>query len=140
MITASSAAVVIFLPLALLSGTTGYFFQALANTLATSLVVSLALALLLAPIITYRLSYHTDTHTREKQSDPILARYEPLLRTALKHKLLIGYASLCVMAGTVLLLPEDAILVEPLDFAAQPDIQDASGSQEFSHKPGQPIT
>lgn len=51
----SAATVVIFVPLAFLSGVTGGFFKALALTMATALVMSFLVALLAVPLLTDRL-------------------------------------------------------------------------------------
>jgi Cation/multidrug efflux pump len=46
------ANVVVFLPLALLSGIPGFFFRALAITLGIALIVSILLSLGVAPVLT----------------------------------------------------------------------------------------
>ncbi len=51
----SAATILIFLPLAFLSGVTGAFFKALALTMATSLVASFVIAWLIVPILVERL-------------------------------------------------------------------------------------
>jgi CzcA family heavy metal efflux pump len=55
MVGSTLATVVVFLPLALLSGVTGGFFRALALTMSAALLVSLAVALLAVPLITLNL-------------------------------------------------------------------------------------
>jgi CzcA family heavy metal efflux pump len=97
--------VVVFIPLALLSGVSGFFFRALAITLATALIVSLGLAIFVTPIVAEKLVRSTDE--RAEDSGPIarvLARYEPLLRWALTHRRTIYTASGVVLATTVILL------------------------------------
>lgn len=61
MLGSTFATVVVFLPLALLSGVTGGFFRALALTMSAALLVSLAVALLAVPLITLSLaaSHHS---------------------------------------------------------------------------------
>ena len=61
MLGSTLATVVVFLPLALLSGVTGGFFRALAVTMAEALLVSLVVALLAVPLITLNLA--TDHHS-----------------------------------------------------------------------------
>ena len=51
MAASTATTVVVFLPLGLLTGVTGFFFRALAFTLSVSLLISLALALFVAPIL-----------------------------------------------------------------------------------------
>lgn len=97
--------VVVFIPLALLSGVSGFFFRALAVTLATSLVVSLLLAIFVTPIIASVLVRPAP----EPEADggfvsSILSRYEPLLRWALTHRKTVYAASVAVLAITVVLL------------------------------------
>ena len=105
--TASTAAtVVVFLPLALLTGVTGFFFRALAFTLAASLVVSLLLALFLAPIVASAL-FRSRPHASETRRDPVervLAHYDPLLRWTLTHRPVVYLGSAVVLVLTFVLL------------------------------------
>ncbi|MDP9111586.1 MAG: efflux RND transporter permease subunit [Candidatus Eremiobacteraeota bacterium] len=97
--------VVVFIPLALLSGVSGFFFRALAVTLATSLVVSLLLAIFVTPIIASKLVRPIDESKEHAGFIPrILAGYEPLLRWALEHRRTIYIASGGVLVVTFLLL------------------------------------
>ncbi len=105
MLASTATTVVVFLPLALLTGVTGFFFRALAFTLAASLVVSLALALFVAPNIARVLLRGNDPH--EPKADAIgkvLDRYDPLLRWALGHRGIIAALSGVVLVVTVVLL------------------------------------
>ena len=107
MIASTSTTVVVFLPLALLSGVTGFFFRALAFTLAASLVVSLGLALLLAPIVARALlggRKHGATPRRRDAIGAVLDRYEPVLRWTLGHRAVIFAGAAGVLIVTVLLL------------------------------------
>ena len=113
MTTSTATTVVVFVPLALLTGVTGFFFRALAFTLAASLVVSLGLALFLAPIIARSLMVREGRNAAEKvaPSDALPARYEPVLRRALGHRRTVFAGSGAVLVLTVLLL-----LQLPTDF------------------------
>lgn len=105
MIASTSTTVVVFIPLALLTGVTGFFFRALAFTLSASLIVSLGLALFIAPVIARILLRGSEE--RAHTGDVIgkfLDRYEPLLRWALGHRLAVALASAGVLAVTILLL------------------------------------
>lgn len=97
--------VVVFVPLVLLSGVSGFFFRALAGTLGAALLVSLALALFVAPPIA---SLVLGKNHREKEDRGIIARalqgYEPFLRSALSQRSIVYAASAVVLAVTVLLL------------------------------------
>ena len=91
MVASTATTVVVFLPLALLTGVTGFFFRALAFTLATALIVSLGLALFVAPIAcTWLLR---PTRPREADRDVVpafLNHYDGVLRWALAHRRVVG--------------------------------------------------
>ncbi len=97
--------VVVFVPLLLLSGVSGFFFRALALTLAASLIVSLCLALFVAPILAQTLLPEETTHGEDTGFIArLLARYEPLLRWALHKRAAVYGGSVVVLIVTVLLL------------------------------------
>jgi CzcA family heavy metal efflux pump len=105
MIASTAATVVVFLPLALLSGVTGFFFRALALTLSASLIVSLGLALFIAPIIARSLLRRDRGQKHPGGAvDVILSRYEPILRWSLVHRKTVGAGSAVILGITVLLL------------------------------------
>ncbi len=105
MIASTTTTVVVFLPLALLSGVSGFFFRALAMTLASALVVSLLLALFVAPVLAKWLVRPQDEDVEDHGLIAgALARYEPLLRWALNHRPQMYAASVAVLVVTVLLL------------------------------------
>ena len=111
MIASSTTTVVVFLPLALLTGVTGFFFRALAFTLSASLIVSLGLALFIAPIIARALLRRKAAGDAHR--DPVagfLGRYDRVLRWALAHRAAVAGGSAAVLAVTVVLmtaLPSD---------------------------------
>ncbi len=97
--------VVVFVPLLLLTGVSGFFFRALALTLAASLIVSLCLALFVAPILAQSLIPENAHHAEDTGFIArLLARYEPLLRWALCHRAAVYGGSVVVLIVTVLLL------------------------------------
>jgi CzcA family heavy metal efflux pump len=105
MIASTTTTVVVFLPLALLTGVTGFFFRALAFTLAASLIVSLGLALFIAPIVARALLSRETVHENRRDSIGVfLGRYEELLRWALAHRAAVAAGSAGVLIVTVLLL------------------------------------
>lgn len=112
MAASTATTVVVFVPLALLSGVSGFFFRALAFTLAASLVVSLGLALFVAPNLARVLLRGKRRH-RSPRSDrvgAVLERYEPVLRWTLAHKPVVyaGSALVLVLTGVLLSrLPSD---------------------------------
>lgn len=106
MIASTAATVVVFVPLALLTGVSGFFFRALALTLSSALLVSLALALFLAPVLARALVRQRD-QDHEGHDDPIgrvLERYEPLLRKALSGRRVVYVGAAVVLIVTVVLL------------------------------------
>ncbi|WP_317997557.1 efflux RND transporter permease subunit [Vulcanimicrobium alpinum] len=102
MIASTATTVVVFLPLGLLTGVTGFFFRALAFTLAASLIISLTLALLVTPILA-RWFLGTSRHVA-KADDRLERRYVSMLRWALSHRPIIYAGSAAVLIVTVLLL------------------------------------
>src|SRR5438105_12026948 len=61
----SAATIVIFAPLAFLSGVTGAFFKALSLTMAASLIISFLVAWLAVPILCARLLKRRDAEIEE---------------------------------------------------------------------------
>src|SRR6185437_16495435 len=89
------ANVVVFLPLALLSGIPGFFFRALAITLGIALIVSILLSLGVAPVLTEML------WRAKKARAPRLSVIEPiyvrLLAWALRSRSVVYLAALGVL-------------------------------------------
>jgi multidrug efflux pump subunit AcrB len=108
LIASTAANVVVFLPLALLSGIPGYFFRALAITLATALIVSIFLSLGVAPLVA-----DTLLDSRRPQRPGLLALepwYARLLGWALAHRRAVFLAGGLVLGATIVLvarLPSD---------------------------------
>jgi CzcA family heavy metal efflux pump len=110
MLASTATTVVVFAPLALLGGVTGYFFRALAFTLGASLIVSLTLALFVTPILTNIVIRHAGPIGGRSHPHTLLALYEPILRWALRHRILVvaGAASSLLVTALVLAdLPSD---------------------------------
>jgi multidrug efflux pump subunit AcrB len=117
--------VVVFLPLALLTGVTGVFFRSLALTMAVALLTSLVLALTFTPVLAERFvkvkkqkpdgqAAEQVTEAEAISSEPraideekpgrffgaIVSRYEWLLEKSLNHKVVvIGVGLLVVLAS-----------------------------------------
>lgn len=101
LISSTLATVVVFLPLAFLTGVTGGFFKALALTMAASLLFSLAFALFVAPLMADRLVRARDAEQAEKGGrflERMSARYGSLL-----ERLLVRPARFAAMAGVALI-------------------------------------
>ncbi|MGE0707138.1 MAG: efflux RND transporter permease subunit [Planctomycetota bacterium] len=73
----SASTVVIFAPLAFLSGVTGAFFKALSLTMATSLVISFLVAWLAVPLLALHL-LRDEAHEAEERRGPVRRAYARL--------------------------------------------------------------
>jgi len=123
MLASTLTTVVVFVPLALLTGVTGYFFRALAFTLSASLLVSLSLALFVAPVIASALL--KNEHGSGEGGGSLARRYEPVLRYALGHRAYVFMGAALVLVVTVILLK-----ALPSDFLPKMD----EGKFEMAYK------
>lgn len=97
--------VVVFVPLALLTGVAGFFFRALAVTLGSALLVSLALAILLTPILaTVLLPDARKAHDDEGFIARVLSHYDAVVRGALARRKLVYIGALGILALTAVML------------------------------------
>ncbi|HEY2847381.1 MAG TPA: efflux RND transporter permease subunit [Pyrinomonadaceae bacterium] len=98
--------VVVFLPLAFLTGITGVFFRSLALTMSVALLTSLVLALTFTPILAEKFIRSKDARDHEEVG-PVLAfimrPYEWLLRASLAHRLIVPLIAVVVILGSLLL-------------------------------------
>ncbi|MGI8432275.1 MAG: efflux RND transporter permease subunit [Chthoniobacterales bacterium] len=86
----SAATIVIFAPLAFLTGVTGAFFKALSLTMATSLVISFVIAWLAIPIISARFLSAEDGEEAEGKIMPWVHRsYRRLMEKLLGRRALV---------------------------------------------------
>jgi CzcA family heavy metal efflux pump len=87
----SAATVVIFLPLAFLTGVTGAFFKALSLTMASALVISYLLTWIVVPLLSERLldRRHSADHAPGKFSQRLMRAYEASLQRSLKRPIWI---------------------------------------------------
>lgn len=83
----SAATVVIFVPLAFLTGVTGAFFKALSLTMASALVISYLLTWIVVPLLSERFldQRHVADHAAGGSSQRIKRGYENLLQRWLKR-------------------------------------------------------
>ena len=116
--------VVVFLPLALLTGVTGAFFRSLALTMTVALLTSLVLALTFTPVLAERFirakknkktkanfadesELEADEFEEEAESGFVMrfvtARYESVLRLALKNRFAVLILSALILAGSYFL-------------------------------------
>lgn len=87
----SAATVVIFLPLAFLSGVTGAFFKALSLTMASALIISYLLTWIAVPLLAERFldKRHRTERPPGHATQRMMAGYERTLQAWLKRPLLI---------------------------------------------------
>ncbi len=87
----SAATIVIFVPLAFLSGVTGAFFKALSLTMAASLAISFLITWLAVPILADHLLDERDAEKEEggRLASRLHERYEKMLRKCLRKPALI---------------------------------------------------
>ena len=105
--------VVVFLPLALLTGVTGVFFRSLALTMAVALLTSLVLALTFTPVLAEKFIKPKPKHKAKNAGNDgkdetdengfilraIINQYEKVLRFALQNRLIILLLCLPVLIG-----------------------------------------
>jgi CzcA family heavy metal efflux pump len=104
----SMATVVVFVPLAFLSGVTGGFFKALAVTMAAALVVSFGVAMFAVPVLTNRLLIRRPVNAGSLEGgffSRLRERYARLAESALRYprRAAIAAAMLLVIGGLAFL-------------------------------------
>ena len=87
----SAATVVIFVPLAFLSGVTGAFFKALSLTMASALIISYLLTWIAVPLLAERFldARHRTEHLPGRFTQRMMQGYEDTLRKWLKRPALV---------------------------------------------------
>ena len=97
----SAATILIFLPLAFLSGVTGAFFRALALTMAVALIASFFIAWLVVPILVEQL-YRDAAPRKERPPSRLAARYRGALERTTARPILILFVLVpLAVAGTL---------------------------------------
>jgi CzcA family heavy metal efflux pump len=100
----SASTIIIFAPLAFLTGVTGAFFKALSLTMAASLIISYLISWLAIPLLATRLLGEKDAHRKEEGfiTRPIHHVYARVMSIVLRHpwSVAIGIAPL-LLAGWV---------------------------------------
>jgi len=98
------ATIVVFIPLALLSGVSGAFFRALALTLSCALLVSLALAFFVTPLLFRLILARRTPHEENPFVAHALQRYGPFLHFAIARRTPVYGLAAAVLVVTVVLL------------------------------------
>jgi CzcA family heavy metal efflux pump len=94
----SAATIVIFVPLAFLSGVTGAFFKALSITMAVALTLSFLIAWWLVPVIVEQLVKHRAQTAELDPNGRILTRYRRILQGAVDRPWIAAVAVVVVAA------------------------------------------
>lgn len=87
----SASTIIIFAPLAFLSGVTGAFFKSLSLTMATSLITSFLIAWLATPLLANYLLNQKDANQKEggTLTEQVHKAYEAIMRRILEHQWLV---------------------------------------------------
>ncbi|WP_176545031.1 efflux RND transporter permease subunit [Bacillus sp. AFS041924] len=97
------ATVVVFLPLAFVSGIIGEFFRPFAISVVVSILTSLIVAIILIPTLGAKfLSKPLKEHSNDTR---FMRNYEKLLRSALKRKWIVILSSIVLLAGSLSMIP-----------------------------------
>lgn len=102
----SISTIVVFAPLAFLTGVTGAFFKSLSLTMASNLVISMLLSLILIPVLSRRFISEEDAKSQERQGrifSKMQSGYEKALAILFKRRYL-GFvvAAVLLVAGYLL--------------------------------------
>lgn len=93
-VSSTATTLVVFLPLALLSGFVGDFFRSLCMSLGVSILLSLLFALALIPMLSEQFLAKREALKPAKFMEPINRGYEKSVRWALRHRAIIASATL----------------------------------------------
>ena len=111
--TATITIICSFLPLLILTGSTGEFIQALPLTVATALSVSFIVAVLLTPILCHffvRKGLHDKTSSTTKKHQSLLDRlqnsYAVIIKFLMRRKLVALILAIIALTGGALLFPQ----------------------------------
>lgn len=131
------ATIVVFLPLAFISGVTGGFFQALAVTMTTALAVSLIYARYVLPLIAERWLTLKDAEAADKAdklTHPIRERYAQAAQRAFaRPALFVGVAGAILLIGGWLAFSN-------LESGFMPVMDEGGFILDYKAKPGSALT
>jgi CzcA family heavy metal efflux pump len=102
-VSSTATTLVVFLPLALLSGFVGDFFRALCMSLGISILLSLFFALALIPTLAEQFLTKRGELKPAKFIEPVNRGYEKGVRWALRHRAIVAGATLVLLAVGVFL-------------------------------------
>ncbi len=127
----SAATVVIFLPLAFLTGVTGAFFKALSLTMASALVISYLLTWVVVPLLAERLLDERQAEERPpgRFSQGLLAAYESTLGRVLERPAL-------VLIGVLPLLLVGVLAYRQVGSGFMPKMDEGGFTLDYRSLPG----
>ena len=127
----SAATVVIFLPLAFLTGVTGAFFKALSLTMASALVISYLLTWIAVPLLAEWLidERHAVEHPPSRFSQHLLAGYERTLGSLLRRPALL-------LIGVLPLLLVGVLAYRHVGSGFMPKMDEGGFTLDYLSKPG----
>ncbi|RAP77616.1 efflux RND transporter permease subunit [Paenibacillus montanisoli] len=96
------ATVVVFLPLAFVTGIIGEFFRPFAIAVVISIVASLLVAMMLIPVLGAKFFNHIKPH---KEGGKFMTFYEKLIRGALNRRALVLVLSIVILIGSFGTIP-----------------------------------
>ncbi|WP_308635118.1 efflux RND transporter permease subunit [Paenibacillus silvisoli] len=96
------ATVVVFLPLAFVTGIIGEFFRPFAISVVISIIASLLVAMMLIPVLGAKFFNHIKPH---KEGGRFINAYEKLIRGALNRKALVLILSVVILIGSFGTIP-----------------------------------
>ena len=133
----TSATIVVFLPLAFITGVTGGFFKALAVTMVAALTVSLLYARYVLPVIAERWLTKQDAQAAEK-GDKVTAaldrRYAAAAKRAFARPVLVA------AIGAAILLAAGGIAWTHLQSGFMPAMDEGGFILDYKAKPGAALT
>lgn len=109
------ATVVVFLPLAFVTGIIGEFFRPFAIAVVISILCSLLVAVMLIPVLGARFFNSIKPH---KQGGRFIERYEKLIRGALKRKALVLTTAIVLLLASFATIPVLGVAFLPAGSAA----------------------
>ena len=131
----SSSTVIIFLPLAFLSGVTGAFFKALSLTMAAALVISFLVTWLAVPLLSDFLI--TERHARTEHSGPIQRR---LLRGYTRAMVSLLRRPWWLLAGLIPLLAAGWFAYHRVGTGFMPAMDEGGFILDYRAPPGTSLT
>lgn len=129
MISSTLTTVVVFLPLALLSGVAGAFFSALAITLSLALLVSLGLALTVSPSLCAAFLKANSDRGHGRLYEKFLNGYERTLRWGIRNRWIVPVLGISLLVGTVL-------IAKSLATGFMPEMDEGAFVLDYTSPPG----